>query len=122
MILVDTPIWIDHLRAGHPTLSRLLGDGLVLGHPWVVGELSLGSLSRREEILSLLRGLPQAELADTDELSAFIEANPLPGAGIGYVDAQLLAATRLTPGARLWTRDRRLNSAAERLGLRTNPT
>jgi predicted nucleic acid-binding protein len=117
MILVDTSIWVGHFRDGRPRLASLLDDGAVLGHPWVVGELSLGMLSRRTETLRLLRRLPQSEVATMAELDAFIERRQLHGIGIGYVDAALLAAVALTPDARLWTGDKRLRAAATRLDL-----
>lgn len=117
MILVDTSIWVDHLRFGHPVLSRLLEDGQVLGHPWVVGEIALGSLQQRQHVLGLLKALPQAEVATAQEVAAFIERQRLYGLGIGYVDVQLLAAARLTEGSSLWTADKRLAAAAARLGL-----
>lgn len=117
MTLVDTSLWIDHLRTGNPTLARLLDDSAVLGHPWVIGELALGNLGRREEILELLRGLPEAALAADEEVLRLIEGHELSGKGIGYVDAQLLAATRLTPGATLWTRDKRLAAIASQLDI-----
>ncbi len=117
MILVDTSIWIDYLRAGHLTLAHLLERGSVLGHPWVVGELALGHLSQRQEILGLLNSLPQAAVATPAEILTFIEHHELHGLGIGYVDAQLLAATQLTPDIGLWTNDKRLAAAAARLGL-----
>jgi len=117
VILVDTTVWIDHLRAGEPLLSRLLERGDVLGHPWVVGDLALGNLYRRAETLRLISQLPQAIVATAAELAQFIEQVELSGLGTGYVDAQLLAATRLTPDAQLWTLDRRLRAAAERLGV-----
>ncbi len=117
MILVDTSIWIDHLRSGNAALVRLLDNSAVLTHPWVTGELALGNLSHRDEVISLLRGLPQAALADNDEVLRLIDQEGLYGAGIGYVDAQLLAATRLTPDTRLWTADNRLSTVTARLGL-----
>ena len=117
MILVDTSIWIDHLRSGNAALVRLLDNSAVLAHPWVTGELALGNLSHRDEVISLLRGLPQAALADNDEVLRLIDQEGLYGAGIGYVDAQLLAATRLTPDTRLWTGDKRLSTVTARLGL-----
>ena len=122
MILVDTSIWIDYLRAGHLTLAHLLERGSVLGHPWVVGELALGHLSQRQEILGLLNSLPQAAVATPAEILTFIEHHELHGLGIGYVDAQLLAATQLTPDAGLWTNDKRLAAAAARLGLVVDPS
>ncbi|MDQ3766741.1 MAG: type II toxin-antitoxin system VapC family toxin [Actinomycetota bacterium] len=122
MILVDTSIWIGHLRAGHSTLAGLLERGLVLGHPWVIGELALGHLGRRREILGLLTSLPQAAVASTDEILTLVENHGLFGRGIGYVDAQLLAATYLTPDAELWTADRPLVAAASRMGCAFDPT
>ena len=121
MILVDTSVWVDHLRKGDQVLGRLLFAGRVLAHPFIVGELSLGVLRQREAVLGALRDLPQATIATEEEVFRFIEANGLPGSGIGYVDAHLLAATRLTPGAALWTRDKRLSEVAERLGLAAHP-
>ncbi len=117
MILVDTSIWIDHLRSGDAAAARLLGDGLVVNHPWVTGELAVGNLNNRDELIGLMRGLPQAVLADDNEVLGLIEDEALQGTGIGYVDAQLLAATRLTPDAVLWTRDRRLAAVATRMRL-----
>jgi predicted nucleic acid-binding protein len=117
VILVDTSIWIDHLRAGDPELGELLRDGQVLAHPWVIGELALGHLSRRSEILGLLHNLPQATVATDDEVLTLIDKRQLFGLGIGYVDAHLLAATTLTTAARLWTRDKRLAAVAVQHGL-----
>lgn len=117
MILVDTSVWIDHLRAGDEPLAARLQAGEVLAHPWVIGELALGNLGQRQVILSSLRRLPQAAVATDEEVLLFIERNNLAGLGIGYVDAHLLASTRLSPGATLWTRDRRLSKVAEGLGL-----
>lgn len=117
MILVDTPIWIDHFRSGDATLGRLLGNDAVLAHPWVTGELALGNLGQREEVIGLMQGLPQATLASDDEVMRLIAQEELYGAGIGYVDAQLLAAARLTPDTRLWTKDERLSAVTARLGL-----
>lgn len=117
MILVDTSIWVDHLRAGDAELVTLLHDGDVLAHPWVTGELALGRLSQRNEVLGLLHNLPQATVARDVEVLALIDQRQLSGLGIGYVDAHLLAATILTADARLWTRDRRLGAVAVQLGL-----
>lgn len=117
MILVDTSVWVDHLRAGDRALVALLQDGSVLGHPWVIGELALGRLARRDEVLELLGDLPRATVATDVEVLTLIDHRQLSGAGIGYVDAHVLAATLLTPGARLWTRDRRLAAVAGQRGL-----
>ncbi len=121
MILVDTSLWIDHLRSGNDVLADLLDNSAVLAHPWVTGELALGNLTHRAEILALLRALPQAALAEHDEVLLLIEQQALSGAGIGYVDAQLLAASRLTPDTKLWTTDKRLANIAARLGLEYQP-
>lgn len=117
MILVDTSVWIDHLRHGRAELAAKLDNGSVLGHPWVTGELALGNLANRQEVLGLLRGLPQATVGSDDELLLLIDEERLSGEGVGYVDVQLLAATRLTPDARLWSDDTRLSTVAARLGL-----
>lgn len=119
MILVDTSIWIDHLRSGDAQLVALLEDGNVLGHPWVTGELALGNLSRsvRNEVLLLLNNLPQATVATDVEVLALIDHERLFGRGVGYVDAHLLASTRLSNDARLWTRDKRLHATAVQLEL-----
>ena len=117
MILVDTSVWVDHLRARDAALVGLLDAGEVLGHPFVLGELALGSLRQRKLVLTSLEDLPQASVATDPEVLNFVERQRLYGFGIGYVDAHLLAAARLTPDASLWTRDRRLHEAAVRLGV-----
>jgi predicted nucleic acid-binding protein len=117
VILVDTSVWIDHLRVASAILSELLGDGGVLGHPFVLGELALGNLGQREEILHMLRRLPQVDSASHREVLQFVDREALFGRGIGYVDAHLLAAARLTSGTKLWTHDRRLQTVAAQLGL-----
>lgn len=117
MILVDTSVWIEHLRSGNEILSALLGGGEVLGHPFVVGELALGNLRQRDDILRALRRLPQATSASHREVLHFIDREALFGRGIGYFDAHLLAASRLTAGSKLWTRGGRLQAVATRLGL-----
>ncbi|MFC5475029.1 type II toxin-antitoxin system VapC family toxin [Paraherbaspirillum soli] len=122
MILIDTSVWIDHLRHSDAELSRLLNSGLVLAHPFVTGELALGNLQKRDVILGTLQNLPQACVATDEEVMRFIDQNNLFGLGIGYIDAHLLAAVRLTPGSLLWTRDKRLCTASGRLGLSVNLT
>jgi len=117
VILVDTSVWIDHLRVGDPQLTALLEEAQVLAHPWMIGELALGQLSGRSEILGLLNNLPQASIATQAEVMTLVETQPLFGIGIGYVDAHLLAATLLTADASLWTRDKRLAAAAADLGI-----
>jgi predicted nucleic acid-binding protein len=116
MILVDTSVWIDHLRSSNPRLVDLLNSGRVLVHPFVVGEIALGNIKNRDAILSGLAGMPQALNVTSQEVLVFIETAKLAGIGVGYVDAHLLASAKLS-GANLWTRDRRVAAAAKRLGL-----
>ena len=117
MILVDTSVWIDHLRSGDRGLERLLDASTVLVHPFVEGELACGNLRNRAAVLDLLGRLPAAPVAGHREVLAFIEYRALMGSGVGYVDAHLLASVALEGTARLWTRDRRLAAVAESLDL-----
>ena len=117
MILADTSVWIDHLRKGEPALADLLLRSQMLTHPFILGELALGSLKHRETVLGALANLPQTAVATDAEVLHAIDRWKLFGTGIGYIDAHLLAATALTPGTELWTRDKRLREVAERLGL-----
>lgn len=117
MILVDSSVWVDHLRSAEPDLADLLLSQQVLTHSFVIGEVALGSLRQRAAIVADLQCLPMAERAGDDEVMALIERQALHGRGIGYIDAHLLAATLLTPGTKLWTRDRRLRGVAADLGL-----
>jgi predicted nucleic acid-binding protein len=117
VILVDSSVWIEHLRATNAILTELLGDGEVLVHPFVLGELALGNFRQRDAFLSDLRDLPQAVVAEDEEVLRLVDRQVLFGRGIGYVDAHLLAAARLTNGSKLWTRDRRLQAVATQLGL-----
>jgi predicted nucleic acid-binding protein len=122
VILVDTSIWVDHLRAGDERLAALLNGGEVLAHPFVIGELALGNLRQRTEFLSDLLHLPKAITASDDEVLWLIDREQLFGLGIGYIDAHLLAAARLTAGAKLWTRDQALQAVAAQLGLAAEPS
>ncbi len=117
MILVDTSVWIDHLRSGEPALATALEGGRVLMHPFVLGELACGNLKNRSEVLWLLRDLPAAPTATDPEALVLIERRALMGRGIGYIDVHLLASTVLEGVARLWTRDRRLAETAAELEL-----
>jgi predicted nucleic acid-binding protein len=119
MILVDTSVWVDHLQRGNAQLAEQLGKGQVLAHPFVLGELALGSLQQRAKVLDAMQNLPMAAVATSDEVLAFIATQALHGMGIGYVDAHLLASSRLSPAARLWTLDKRLQAAAHHLRLAT---
>jgi predicted nucleic acid-binding protein len=117
VVLVDTSVWVDHLRRQDPGLHALLVQGRVLGHPFIVGEIACGTLRNRDVVIPLMQDLPQAPVAEPAELLGFIEAQALHGLGIGYVDVHLLASAVLRPGTRLWTRDKRLLTVAQRLNL-----
>ncbi len=121
MILVDTSVWVDHLRSGEEKLAALLNGSQVLMHPFVLGKLACGNLRRRAEVLTLFRDLPQAIVASDEEVLFFIERHELMGRGMGYVDTHLLAAAALDGGAQLWTRDKRLYGLAEELGMAYAP-
>jgi predicted nucleic acid-binding protein len=116
VILVDTSVWVEHLRHGLPRLATLLQEGEVLIHPWVIGELACGNLRNRSQVLDLLQGLPEATVANDAEVLLLIERDRLMGRGIGYIDAHLVAAARLSH-CRLWTQDRRLAAVAQEQGL-----
>ena len=116
MILVDTSVWVEHLRHGLPRLATLLQEGEVLIHPWVIGELACGNLRNRSELLELMQGLPEAKVASDAEVLLLIERDRLMGRGIGYVDAHLLASAKLSH-CRLWTQDHRLAAVAQGQGL-----
>jgi hypothetical protein len=116
VILVDTSIWVDHLRRGNARLAGLLGDGIVVTHPFVIGEIACGTLRQRARILSLLAELPVTTTATHPEVLAFIEARHLMGRGLGYVDVHLLAAASID-GVPFWTLDKRLGAAARALGV-----
>jgi predicted nucleic acid-binding protein len=121
VILVDTSVWVDHLRQDEPELRRLLERGQVVCHPFVIGELAMGSMKNRNAILGSLSDLPTAEIARDEEVLHFVSAHALFGYGIGYVDAHLLAATQLTSGSSIWTHDRRLQEIATKLSLSMEP-
>jgi predicted nucleic acid-binding protein len=115
-VLVDTSVWVDHLRRGSELLADRLRGGEVWTHPFVIGELACGTLDRRREILGLLAALPQAPVLDHPEALEFVEAHQLMAQGLGWVDIHLLASARLGR-IPIWTLDRRLDSAARRLRL-----
>ncbi len=117
MILVDTSVWIDHLRTGDDRLVQQLNNSNVLMHPFVLGELACGNLNKRREILILLKDLPKSSVATDNEVLFFIEQHKLMGRGIGYIDTHLLAAVALNGSARLWTRDKRLRAVCDSLSL-----
>ena len=116
MILVDTSVWVDHLRNGNARLAELLNNHQVLVHPFIIGELSLGSLRNRVEVLDLLSRLPAAPVAEHDEVMATVDRHRLAGTGIGWVDAHL-AASALLAGAGLLTMDKALQQATRISGV-----
>jgi len=116
MILVDTSVWVDHLRKGNHRLATLLEEGVVVCHPFVVGELACGGIRNRTQILALLRALPEASVAEHEEVLILLTNWRLHGRGLGWIDVHLMAAALLT-GCRLWTLDKALRSAADRLGI-----
>lgn len=116
MILADTSVWVGHLRQGEPELASLLDRGQILIHPFVIGEIALGTLRQRATVLDALGHLPRAVLAADSEVLDLIDVRSLAGRGIGLVDAHLLASLYLTPGSVLWTKDKRLRDVAASLG------
>ena len=116
MVLVDTSVWVAHLRAGNIELESLLNDGHVVCHPFIIGEIACGKLKNRSEILSLLQALPMAKRAEHEEVMQFIENYRLMGKGLGYIDMHLLASAMLT-NVSLWTLDKRVNEVPSTLGI-----
>lgn len=116
MVIVDTSIWVTHLRKGSRHLEELLLDVQVVCHPFIVGELACDNINNRNEFLSLLQSLPMAPTVALDELLFFIERNQIMGMGIGFVDAHLLASAQLLR-IPLWTSDKRLRAAAIKLKI-----
>jgi predicted nucleic acid-binding protein len=115
MVLVDTSVWVSHLRGGkEPSLVKLLDDGAVFCHPFIIGELACGNLKNRTTVISLLEALPVSRVAEHREILLFIENHSLQGKGLGYIDIHLLASATLT-GIPLWTLDKQLKSCAHRL-------
>ena len=117
MILVDTSVWVDHLRSGEHHLAELLLSARVLVHPHVIGEIALGSLRDRANVLGLLRNLPRAQVSKDEDVLDLINLGQLFSCGIGYTDAHLLASVRAVPGTWLWTRDKRLFALAAEMAL-----
>lgn len=122
VILVDTAVWIDHLHRSEPSLVELLSSNAVCAHPLVITELALGSLARRDDVLANLHRLPRPARATHEEVLSMIERRDLGGRGLSAVDVHLLASATITPGTRLWTRDRKLSAAAAGLGVGWEPS
>ena len=115
MILVDTSVWVDHLRRTELVLVRLLDDADVLIHPYIIGELACANLTKRKELLQLFHNLPQAVAASDEEVMTLIEQRSLMGSGLGHVDIHLIAASLLS-GCQLWTKDKRLLGVVQDIG------
>jgi hypothetical protein len=115
VILVDTSVWVDHLRTGDEGLAGLLERAEVFVHAFVIGELACGALRNRDQVLRLLSQMPRIVQATDPEVLHVIERHDLAGQGIGYIDAHLLASALLASPTRIWTRDRRLREQAERM-------
>ncbi len=114
MILVDTSVWIEHLRSGTVGLETVLDEGNIACHPFIISELACGNLKNRTEILTLLKNLPVAAVANDDEALKFIECHQLMGKGLGFIEIHLLMSALLT-GIPLWTFDKRLHEFATSL-------
>ncbi|MEO7458445.1 MAG: PIN domain-containing protein [Gemmatimonadaceae bacterium] len=117
MILVDTSLWVDHLRSRNARLAAALEWQDVAMHPFVIGELACGNLANRKELMAHWAELPAAPIATDAELLGFIERHKLMGVGLGYVDVHLLAAAALAGDMVVWTRDAALERVAAKLGL-----
>jgi len=116
MILVDTSIWIDHLNQAHSELVRLLNNGIVCTHPFIIGELACGNIINRTEIITLLNALPCLDTALESEVLNLLESHQLYGSGLGYIDVHLIAAA-LINNVKIWTRDKNLNSITRKLNI-----
>jgi predicted nucleic acid-binding protein len=117
LILVDTSVWVDHFQSKNERLVDCLQAGAVVTHPFVIGEISLGMLPDRTDVLEALAQMSAATVASEREVGRFIEDHRLFGRGIGYVDVHLLASVFLTPEMEIWTLDRRLRAVAEEFGI-----
>jgi len=116
-VIADTSIWIDHINKGHRELAVQLKRRRIALHPMIIGEVALGSIANRDQVLEELKALPQVAPASHAEIMAMIDWLDLANCGIGYVDAHLLAATRSLTNGQLWTGDKKLHAQAERLGV-----
>jgi len=120
MILADTSIWVDYLRSGNPEMSKLLGEGQIVIHPFIVAEIALGSLRNRHKRLEEMESLLEVKVAQLNEVRHMIEAHSLYSKGIGLTDAHLVASCLMTPGTQLWTHDGAMKRVAKALGILVN--
>jgi hypothetical protein len=116
MVLVDTSVWVGHLRSGDPQMASLLEEGVVVCHPFVLGELACGHLPNRTDTLRSLSELPQIGVATYEEVMSLIAARRLMGTGLGFIDVHLLASARISD-LPILTRDLPLKRAATALGV-----
>ena len=119
MILVDTSVWVSHLREGSDRLEKLLNKGGVISHPFIIGELACGNIRNRGEVFSLLQALPMAIQAEHEEVMEFIERHCLMGKGLGFIDVHLIASAELTDTP-IWTFDQALSVVSAQLGLNSS--
>jgi predicted nucleic acid-binding protein len=117
VILADTSVWVDHLRNRNPEMEKYLGRGQILMHPFIVAELSLGSLRNRQSTLGAMESLLEVKVAALSEVRHMIEAHTLYSKGIGLTDAHLIASCLITPGTQLWTRDVAMKKVAATLAI-----
>jgi hypothetical protein len=120
MILADTSIWVDYLRSGNPKMAKLLGEGQIVMHPFIVAEIALGSLHNRRRRLEEMEALLEVRVAQLNEVRHMIEAHSLYSKGIGLTDAHLIASCLMTPGTQLWTHDGAMKKVAKALGILVN--
>jgi predicted nucleic acid-binding protein len=120
MVLVDTSVWVSHLRDGDVELEKLLNDAQVMCHPFIICEIACGNINNRTEVLSLLKNLPQAARAEHEEVIYFIERHALMGKGLGFVDMHLAASARIS-GIRIWTLDKRFDRINKKLKISYSP-
>ena len=116
MVLIDTSVWITHLKKGLPDLQSLLYDSGVVCHSFVIGEIACGGIKNRKEIISLLQALPDSPIVSNEEFMFFLDTHKLSDKGIGFVDVHLLASAKLSK-IPLWTEDKNLRIAAQSLSL-----
>lgn len=117
MILADTSVWVDHLHGSNPQMQDLLNRGKIATHPFVVGEIALGSLRNRRQKLGAMDSLRKVKVAQMSEVRRMIEAHALYSKGIGLTDAHIIASCLITPGTQLWTRDASMNAMATAIGV-----
>lgn len=120
-VLVDTSVWVGHFKQRNERLVSLLEEGAVVCHPYIVVEIACGTPPRRRAVIAMLTELDSTPVATHDEVLALVERRSLHGRGCGFVDLALVASALMAGGARLWTLDRRLASAARECGIEWRP-